>query len=257
VASRIKRFLVGGIPPSGIPTRAQREYYTANIAGTVPGASVIGEIGTRVGGSLLRRAGSALVRQGVRRFFRSIKGKISGVKPGAATAAARRTIAGGSKVTSGKLILGGKQAFRAGGTAFNIRNAAKVGAAAVGVGSAVVIGKNARPTAAVSRASVASSSVGMAHPAPHASSSPASSPITSSSGPRRCCPPGARMLCFKRKHNPQAEAKRRARRKAAREKSKSKTAKRTAKARAAVARRKASRGARKVRKAISRARGRR
>jgi len=245
------------IPKDALPTKAQRELVLANIAGTVPGTSVLGEIGATVGKSILRRAGNAIVRGGVRRFFRSIKGKIT-AKPGVGkVATARRVLAGGSKVTSGPLNLGkGTPAFRAGGTSFNIRTAAKAGGAvaAVGAGSAFALGHAGRPSAAVSVASTRVSPVGASHPAPVASarSAPSPSPGTSSGSPKRCCPPGSRMLCFKRKHNPEAEAKRRARRKAARTKSKAKTAKRTAKAKAAVARRKAARTARKVRKATSR-----
>jgi len=245
------------IPSSALPTKAQRELVLANIAGTVPGTSVLGEIGQKVGSSLLRRAGNAVIRGGVRRFFRSIKGKITS-KPGVGKInAARRTIAGGSKVTSGPLNLGkGTKAFRAGGTSFNIRTAAKGAAAvaAVGAGSSFALGHAGRPSAAMSVASSRVAPAGAAHPAPIASprSSPSPSPGTSSGSPKRCCPPGSRMLCFKRKHNPEAEAKRRARRKAARNKSKEKTAKRTAKAKAAVARRKSARTARKVRKAASR-----
>jgi hypothetical protein len=259
---KISRFLFGGVPKSGIPTKAQRAYYTANIAGTVPGTSVLGEIGTRVGSSLLKRAGSQIVRTGVRRFFRTIKGKFSAIaKPGVGTA--RRAAVGGSKITSGKLILGPKQAFKAGGTAFNVRMAGKAGVALAGVGAgAVALGKQVKPSAAVSVASAHVVPAGAAHAAPVASARTASSPspaMGSSSSSKRCgCPPGQRMLCFKRKHNPQAEAKRRAKRKAAAAKSKAKTAKRTAKAKAAVARRKSARTARKVRKAASRVlRGRR
>jgi hypothetical protein len=223
----------------------------------LPGSGALGKIGQAVG----QRVGSKLIRRAsskIGRFFRTGKHP---AKPGISTA--RRALAGGSKVTSGKLILGGKQAFSAGGTAFNIRNAAKIGGsvAAAGAGAGLVLGKHVQPSAAVSRASVGASPAGAAHPAPigQTSAASSSSPMTSSSsGTKRCgCPAGQRMLCFKRKHNPEAEAKRRARRKAAREKSKARTAKRTAKAKAAVARRKSSRTARKVRKAVRRLRGKR
>jgi len=223
----------------------------------LPGSGAIGKVGQavgqRVGSKLIRAAGSK-----VRRFFRS--GKVT-KKPG--VSAGHRMVAGGSKVTTGKLILGPKESFRAGGTAFNIRNAAKVGTsvAAAGAGAGIVLGKHSQPSAAVARAHLGASPAGAAHPAPigQTSAASSSSPMTSSSsGTKRCgCPAGQRMLCFKRKHNPEAEAKRRARRKSAREKSKAKTAKRTAKAKAAVARRKSARSARKVRKAVRRLRGRR
>ncbi len=219
----------------------------------LPGSGALGKVGQavgqRVGSKLIRAAGSK-----VRRFFRGGRSK-----PGTGNiAAARRTIAGGSKITSGPLTLGKGQAFKAGGTAFNVRQAAKVGGsvAAAGAGAGIVLGKHVQPSAAVSRASVGASPMGAAHPAPIGSTSSASSssPMTSSSsGTKRCgCPAGQRMLCFKRKHNPEAEAKRRARRKAARTKSVARTAKRTAKAKAAVARRKSARTARKVRKAARR-----
>jgi len=223
----------------------------------LPGSGALGKVGQAVG----QRVGSKLIRGAaskVRRFFRGGHGG----KPGTGASAGRRMVAGGSKITSGPLTLGKGQAFRAGGTSFNIRTAAKVGGsvAATGVGAGLVIGKHVQPSAAVSRASVGASPIGAAHPAPIGSTSSSSSPsprMGASSGTKRCgCPAGQRMLCFKRKHNPEAEAKRRARRKQAREKSKARTAKRTAKAHAAVARRKSARTARKVRKAARRVLGR-
>jgi len=224
----------------------------------LPGVGMLGKVGQavgqRVGSKLIRAAGSK-----VSRFFRSGRGKATAKKPGLSPG--HRMVAGGSKVTSGPLVLGKGQAFKAGGTAFNIRNAAKVGGgvAAAGAGAGIVLGKNVQPSAAVSRASVGASPAGAAHPAPIGSTSSSPSPMTgSSSGTKRCgCPAGQRMLCFKRKHNPEAEAKRKAKRKAARASSKARTAKRTAKAQAAVAKRKARRTAKKVRKAVRRLKGKR
>lgn len=203
-------------------------------------------------GSGAARVGRAVIRKGFQvlgRWFRSRKAPKAGVHPG------MRAARGGSPITRGKLDLGGGQAFRAGGTAFNLRTAAKAGAAALGVGGAVAIGKVARPTAAVhvamGRSTTAPRVSFSSAPAPARASSPMPASSPSGRQQKRCgCPPGQRMLCFKRKHNPEAEAKRRARRKAAREKSKARTAKRTAKAKAAVARRKSARAARGVRRAL-------
>lgn len=216
----------------------------------VAGKVLLGQSG-KVGAKVIRGAAKL-----VGRFFRSKKPKL-GVHPGV------RAARGGSAITKGKLDLGGGQAFKAGGTAFNVRTAAKAGVAALGVGGAVAVGKVARPTAAVHVAMGGTNTaprVSFSSPAPRAvsraASAPASSPGPASSSGRqkRCgCPPGQRMLCFKRKHNPEAEAKRRARRKAARERSKAKTAKRTARAKAQAHARKASRHARAVSKKVRRA----
>lgn len=219
------------------------------IAESLPGTTqlagkyLIGKGAGRLGGKVIRGVFAA------GRWFRS---KISkGMRPGVSTAI--RAARGGSPITSGKLDLGGGRAFSAGRSAFNIGSAAKKAAvAAIGVGGSVALGKVVRPKPAVQVA------MGRSTAAPRVSfsSSPMSAPAPAPSGssaPRqkKCgCPPGQRMLCFKRKHNPEAEAKRRAKRKAAREKSKAKTAKRTAKAKAASARRKSARAARGVRRAL-------
>lgn len=204
----------------------------------LPGSGALSTIGKRIAPNL--------VRKGVRRFFRGFgKGKKVG---GVGAHPGIRTARGGSAITSGKLDLGGGKSFSP-GAAFNMRTAAKVGAAgaagvaAVGVSHGVSIGKSVRPSAAVSVShGTATSPISRSSPAPRSSSASSS---------KRCgCPPGQRMLCFKRRHNPEAEAKRRARRKAAREKSKGKTAKRHAKERAAIERRKSTRRARGVRRVL-------
>lgn len=222
---------------------------TVQLAGKLVSPKFLGKFGGKVVRGAARFAG---------RFFRSKKPKL-GVHPGV------RAARGGSAITRGKLDLGGGQAFRAGGTSFNVRTAARAGAAAVGVGGAVAVGKLVRPTAAVHVAMGGTNTaprVSFSTPAPRAvsraASSPASSPgpmpASSSGRQKRCgCPPGQRMLCFKRKHNPEAEAKRRARRKAARESSKAKTAKRTARAKAQAHARKVSRHTRAVNKKLRKA----
>lgn len=229
---------------------------TVQLAGKLVSPKFLGQFGGKIVRGVARYAG---------RWFRSKKPKL-GVHPGV------RAARGGSAITRGKLDLGGGQAFRAGGTSFNVRTAAKAGVAAIGVGGGVALGKVVRPTAAVHVAMGGTNTaprVSFSSPAPRAvsraASSPASSPGPASSSGRqkRCgCPPGQRMLCFKRRHNPEAEAKRRARRKAARESSKARTAKRTARAKAQAHARKTARHTRavnkKVRKAVRRVtRGRR
>lgn len=183
----------------------------------LPGSGAVGTIGKAVG----QRVGSKLIRGASRtigRWFRGAKGKRVGVHPGI------RTARGGSAVTSGKLDLGGGKSFRA-GSAFNIGGwRAAATAAKVGAGGAAAVGVSrlVRPSAAVTAANGMSS----AQLSPRTSSAPrSSSPTRASSGTgTRCCPPGQRHLCFKRKRNPEAEAKRRARRKAAREKTKERVA---------------------------------
>lgn len=200
----------------------------------LPGSGLAATLGKRVGGKLIRSGASK-----VGRWFRSHHG----ARPGAHI---------GSKVTRGPLKLGKTKLM--GPSRPGIGTVAKVGAgaaAAVGVGRAVSVGKVVQPRAAVSAAHGVSSS-SRSHTQPATSPASASRSAASGQQTKRCgCPAGQRMLCFKRRHNPEAEAKRKARRKAAREKSKSKTAKRHAKEKAAIARRKRARAARKLRRLVS------
>lgn len=209
----------------------------------MPGSGLASTLGKRVGGKLVRGAASK-----VGRWFR----RSGTARPGAHL---------GSRVTKGPLKLGKTRLM--GPARPGVGTVAKVGAgavAAVGVGRAVGVGKIVKPRAAVTAAhQTGTTRPGVGHAA-SSSAQPRSSSRSSAAGvqSKRCgCPAGQRMLCFKRRHNPEAEAKRKARKRAAREKSKTKTAKRHAKEKAAVARRKRARAAKKTRRLLRRARGRR
>lgn len=163
-------------------------------------------VSARVGSKLIRGASSK-----VGRWFRSVKGKAPAVRPGAHI---------GSKVTSGALKLGNKQAFRAGGTAFNIQNAAKVGAAsvaAVGVGKAIGLGKSVQPSSAVSVAHGSSlaprmssapnyggtkEGISQGYIKPQTQPSPRRTPAkrVTSKGARCGCPAGKKHVCFKKSY---------------------------------------------------------
>lgn len=195
----------------------------------MPGSGLASTLGKRVGGKLVRSAASKASR-----WFRGH----GTARPGAHL---------GSRVTKGPLKLGKTTLV---GSRPGVGTVAKVGAgavAAVGVGRAVGVGKVVKPSAAVTAAhQTGTTRPGVGHAA---SSSPQPrSSSRSSAGTQRCgCPAGQRMMCFKRHHNPEAQAKRKARKRAAREKSKTKTAKRHAKEKAAIARRKRARAAKKAR----------
>lgn len=210
----------------------------------MPGSGLASTLGKRVGGKLVRSAASKAGR-----WFRAARGT---ARPGAHL---------GSRVTKGPLKLGKTKLM--GPSRPGVGTVAKVGAgavAAVGVGRAVGVGKIVKPTAAVT----AAHSTGTTRPVVgHAASSspqPRSSSRSSAAGAqqKRCgCPAGQRMMCFKRHHNPEAQAKRKARKRAAREKAKAKTAKRHAKEKAAASRRKRARAAKRARALLRGRKGRR
>lgn len=205
----------------------------------MPGAGVASTLGKRVGGKLIRKGVGKLGR-----YFRSHHGR-----PGGHI---------GSKVTRGPLKLGKTKLMgpaRPGLSLAGLKRLNMAVAAGGGAAAAVGVGKVVRPGGAVSAAHGSSSST---RPLGSSSTSPSSvlrrGSLTQPT--KRCgCPAGQRMLCFKRRHNPDAIAKRKARRKAARAKSKAKTAKRHAKEKAAIARRKRSRALKRAKRLVRGKRG--